>query len=153
MLTRWNDWGALDWARTLADFDTLRHEMNRVLGDSAAERPRVQNPTAFPRIGLFDTKEQLVLRAEVPGVAEADLEITVDEGTLGVRGTRKVHIPEGYSVHRQERAETTFARSFALPCKVDADKSLAVLKNGVLTLTLPKAPEVKPRQITVTAST
>ena len=151
MLTRWNDWGAFDRARTLSDFETLRQEMNRVLGEGAPERARVQNPTAFPRIGLFDTKEQLVVRAELPGVVEEDLDITVDEGTLGIRGTRKVTIPEGYSVHRQERAETTFARSFALPCKVDADKAQAVLKWGVLTLTLPKAPEVQPRQIAVKA--
>lgn len=151
MLTRWNDWGAFDWAQTLADFEALRREMNRVAGDRPAERPRVQSPTAFPRIGLFDTKEQLVVRAELPGVAESDLDITVDEGTLGIRGTRKVSIPEGYAVHRQERAETTFARSFALPCKVDADKAQAVLKHGVLTLSMPKAAEVQPRQIAVKA--
>ena len=151
MLTRWNDWGALDWARTLSDFDSLRREMNRLFGEGGTERPRVQSPTAFPRIGLFDSKEQLVLRAEVPGMAEGDLEITVDEATLSLRGTRRVQLPEGYSVHRQERAEATFARSFALPCKVDADKSQAALKNGVLTLVLPKAPEVKPRQISVRA--
>lgn len=151
MLTRWNDWGAFDWARSLAEFESLRREMNRVMGESQPEQPRVQNPTAFPRIGLFDTKEQLVLRAELPGVTEEDLEITVEEATLGIRGTRKVSIPENYSIHRQERAETTFARSFALPCKVDADKAQATLKHGVLTLTLPKAPEVQPRQISVKA--
>ncbi|MBW2526799.1 MAG: Hsp20/alpha crystallin family protein [Deltaproteobacteria bacterium] len=151
MLTRWNDWGAFDWARSLAEFEQLRRELNRAAGEGAPDRSRLQSPTAFPRVGLFDTKEQLVLRAELPGVAEDDLDITVDEGTLAIRGTRKVTIPEGYSVHRQERAETTFARSFALPCKVDSDKAQAELKYGVLTLTLPKAPEVQPRQIAVKA--
>jgi HSP20 family protein len=134
----------------MAELEALRREMNRLYGDSPAERPRKASPTSFPRIGLFDAKERLVLLAEVPGVAEEDLEITVDEGMLTLRGTRRVDIPEGYSVHRQERSETTFARSFALPCKVDAEKAEASLKSGVLTLRLPKAPEVQPRQINVT---
>ena len=97
----------------------------------------------------LDTAEQLVLRAEVPGVAEEDLDVTIDQETLTLKGTRKIEIPEGYTVHRQERAETTFARSFSLPCKVDADKTQAVLKDGLLTVNLPKAPEVHARQIAV----
>lgn len=147
MLTRWHDRGAWDWARSLSDFDTLRRELNRLVNDE--EQPRVASPRGFPRIGLFDTKEQLVLRAEVPGMKDEDFDITVDDGTLTIRGTRKVDIPEGYNVHRQERAEATFARSFGLPCQVDADKAMAALKNGVLTLTLPKAPDVQAKQITV----
>ena len=152
MLTRWFDWGDLEWARDLAELDTLRREMDRLFADRSPSRPRRAMPTSFPRIGLFDAKEQLVLRAELPGVAESDLDISVEEGVLSLRGTRKVELPKGYTVHRQERPETSFARSFALPCRVDADKATASLKNGVLTLQLPKAPEVKPRQITVKAS-
>jgi len=153
MLTRWFDWGGPDWAQSFAELEALRREMNRLFGDGATfERAGRASPTSFPRIGLFDAKESLVLRAEIPGVTESDLEITVDSGTLTVRGTRRVEVPKGYAVHRQERPETTFARSFSLPCKVDADKTRAELKNGVLTLSLPKAPEVKPRQITVKAT-
>lgn len=153
MLTRWFDWGDLDWARSLAELDTLRTEMDRLFADIApVARTRRAPVTSFPRIGLFDAKEQLVLRAELPGVAENDLEITVADGVLSLRGTRKVESPQGYTVHRQERPETAFARSFSLPCKVDADKANATLKNGVLTMMIPKAPEVKPRQITVKAT-
>ena len=152
MLTRWYDWGGLDWDRSFEELEALRREVTRLFNETGLDRPRSQMPAAFPRIGLFDTKEELVLRAELPGVNEQDLDITVEEGTLGLRGKRKVEVPKGYAVHRQERAETTFARSFALPCKVDADKAQANLKNGVLTLRLPKSAEVQPRQITVKSS-
>lgn len=152
MLTRWYDWGGLDWDRSFEELEALRREVQRLFDETGRDRPRYHSPAAFPRIGLFDTKEELVLRAELPGVNEKDLDVTVEESTLSLRGNRKVETPKGYAVHRQERAETTFARSFSLPCKVDADKSQANLKNGVLTLRLPKAPEVKPRQIAVKSS-
>ena len=150
MLTLWNDRPV--WKNARAEFEALRREAHRRHAAARDNRPRRLNPTDFPRIGLFDTPEQLVMRAEVPGVAEEDLDITIDEETLTLKGTRKIEIPEGYTVHRQERAETTFARSFSLPCKVDSDKTSAVLKDGLLTVSLPKAPEVHARQIAVKTS-
>ena len=147
MLTRWRDFGSLDWTHTLKEFDTLRQEMNRFMSDRP--QPRIPSAAGFPRIGLFEQPEALVLYAEVPGVGEDDLDITVDEGTLTLRGKRGIELPEGYAIHRQERAEATFARSFSLPCKVDLEKTEAKLNQGVLKLTLPKAPELKPRQISV----
>jgi len=149
MLTRWFDWDNLDWARSFAELEALRREMNRVFGAEDPGGTARHTAGGFPRIGLFDTKEELVLRAELPGVAESDLEITAESGMLTLRGKRKIEVPKGYGVHRQERSDTTFARSFSLPCKVSADKAIATLKDGVLTLRLPKAPEVKPLQITV----
>ncbi|RLB65318.1 MAG: Hsp20/alpha crystallin family protein [Deltaproteobacteria bacterium] len=147
MLTLWND--RPNWRQNRATLDALRREFHRQASHDETAAPRQLNPTDYPRIGLFDTAEQLVLRAEVPGLAEEDLDITIEQETLTLRGTRKIEIPEGYTVHRQERAETTFARSFHLPCKVDSDKTAAVLKDGLLTVTLPKAPEVHARQISV----
>jgi HSP20 family protein len=66
-----------------------------------------------------------------------------------LQGSRRVEAPQGYDVHRRERGAYEFTRSFTLPVKVDADQAKATLKNGLLTLTLPKAPEVQPRQINV----
>jgi len=100
-------------------------------------------------VGLYDQGSQLVVRAELPGVSEGDVQLTVDHGVLSLKGTRKTALPEGYSVHRQERADYQFARSFSLPCKVDVEKTTASMKNGLLTVTLPKAAEEQPRQITV----
>lgn len=146
MLTRWSDWGFGDVDRTMAEFDTLRREMNRLFDGRTS---RAARSGGYPSIGLFDRGSELVVRAEVPGLSNDDLDLTVDQGMLTLRGERKVDVPEGYSVHRQERGSIKFARSFSLPCKVDAEKTTANLKHGVLTLVLPKAPEDQPRQIAV----
>jgi HSP20 family protein len=154
MLTRWRNWGLFDFdrdhERTLADFDLLRREMNRLFeGYPSTGRPRSSSSASWPRIALFDKGAHLLVRAEVPGMSEKDVQVTVDQGVLTLRGDRTVQPPEGYSAHRQERSNYRFARSFSLPCKVDLEKTKAELKNGVLTLTLPKAPEEQPRQIAV----
>jgi HSP20 family molecular chaperone IbpA len=103
----------------------------------------------WPRVSLFDTGTALVLTADVPGLAEKDLKLTVHQDVLTLSGERKSDAPEGYSTHRRERAPASFSRSFALPSKVDAEKTTAQLKNGVLTVTLSKVPEAQPRQIQV----
>lgn len=153
MLTKYSDWGWNDWAlpnlgRTLAELDALRREMDRVFDGQAPER---RDSARFARMGLFDRGPQLVLRAELPGVAHKDIDVTVDQGVLTVRGERKLTAPTGYSAHRRERGEMSFARSFNLPCRVDAEKISAQLADGVLTVTLPKAEEEKPRAIAVRA--
>ncbi len=153
MLTRYSDWGWNDlvWpelGRGFAELEALRREMDRLF---ERREPARAAPSRFPRMGLFDRGQALVLRAEVPGVAEGDIDVTVDRGVLSVRGRRKASAPTGYSLHRRERGELSFARSFNLPCKVDREKIRAELDGGVLTITLPKAEEEKPRQISVRA--
>jgi HSP20 family protein len=69
-----------------------------------------------------------------------------------VSGERRVQTPEGYSAHRQERAAINFSRSFALPCRVNADRTSASVKNGILTVTLEKAADAMPRQIAIKAA-
>lgn len=150
MLTRWNDWGFRDMERTLAEFDALRREMNRVFDQDGNGRQR-RIASGVPRMSLHDQGSELVLRAELPGVAQKDVDVSIDQHLLTLRGERTVHPPEGYSVHRQERGSMRFARSFTLPCRVDAEKANATLERGVLTLVLPKAPEDQPRQIAVKA--
>ena len=98
---------------------------------------------------LFDTGANLVVRAEVPGMEHKDLDVTLHEGTLTVKGSRADAIPDGYTAHRRERGAIEFARSFGLPCKVDPEKAKANLDDGVLTLTMAKSKEVQPRQIPV----
>jgi HSP20 family protein len=152
MLTRWNDWGFGDFDRTLAEFDALRREMNRLFETEPSRWMRGATATAAPRVALYDRGSELLLRAELPGVAEKDLDITVDQGVLTIKGERKVDAPEGYAAFRQERPAFTFARSFNLPARVDPEKAQATLKDGMLTMVLPKAPEDQPRQIKVSAS-
>jgi len=162
MLTRWNDFGFGDLGHHFSALNDLRREMDRLFVDFErgwgvdAPRPGIGAgalaPAAWPRVSMNDTGPELRLRAEVPGLSEKDLDVTVEQSSLTLRGARQTDVPEGYSVHRQERAAMSFARSFTLPCRVDAEKVTANLKNGILELVLPKVAEEQPRQIQVRAS-
>lgn len=144
MFGTWND-----LERTFAAVDDLRRRFERPLdGVDTAELAAAR----WPHVGLWDTGRALVLRADLPGVAESDLDVQLAADVLTVAGARAADAPAGYAVHRQERAPARFARSFTLPCKVNPDAIEASLKDGVLTVTLPKAPESQPRQITVKAA-
>lgn len=155
MLTRWNDLGRLSRfapREVPTDaFDFLRREMNRLFSDFeyAAPESDFERGTPWPRVSLEDKGSALIVRAEVPGLAEKDVELTLDNSTLTLKGQRRDETPEGYSTHRKERSAYRFSRSFQLPAKVDAERTEAVLKNGVLTVTLQKAQEAQPRQISV----
>jgi HSP20 family protein len=107
---------------------------------------------AWPPVTLQDTGAALVVRADVPGLDPKSLDLNVDENTITLKGEREDKAPDGYTTHRKERTAYKFTRSFALPAKVDAEKVEAEIKNGVLTVTLPKAKEAQPRQINVRAS-
>jgi len=157
MLTRFSD---ID--RTLAVMDQLRRRMDRVFDEYeparhrdalraslAEDGERLSARGRWPRLSLADAGGSLVIKAEVPGLAEKDVQLSIHQDMLTMSGERKQDAPEGYFVHRQERAPMKFAQSFTLPCKVDPDKSTATLKDGVLTVTLTKAPEAQPRQISV----
>lgn len=159
MVTRWTDFG-LDFDPQFSALNDLRREMDRLFSDFqrdsgyAEPRPSPGNfrRTAWPRINVHDLGTELRLRAEVPGLTEKDLGVTVEQNSLTVRGERSADAPEGYSVHRQERGPLSFARSFTLPCRVDPEKVAANLKNGILEVTLPKLAEAQPKQIRVQAS-
>jgi HSP20 family protein len=144
-----NDWpsfGFADLGRT--PHAQLSRELERLFG----EFERTASPQSS-MLGFEDDGTNFVLRADVPGLAENDLQISVAGNTVTLRGERKVdEAPEGYSAHRRERSTVRFARSFDLPARVDADKVTATLKHGVLTLTLPKVAEAQPRQISVKAA-
>ncbi|MBA3546492.1 MAG: Hsp20/alpha crystallin family protein [Nannocystis sp.] len=145
MLTYW-----MDVNDPFRAFDAVRRRMDQVFREydqSAGPRAR----TSYPRASLRDTHEGFVLTAEVPGLADNDIQISATMDSLTIAGERKSVAPEGYAVHRQERGSLRFARSFALPAKIDVDKVSASVKNGVLTVTMPKHPESQPRAITVKA--
>lgn len=149
MLTRWGDFD-----RTFTMMDELRRRMDHVFEEydgRARYADDTRASTAWPRLNLLDAGAALVVTAEVPGVAEKDVALTVNQDVVTLSGERKADAPEGYSVHRQERAARKFSRSFTLPAKVDAEKTTATLKNGVLTITMAKAAEAQPKQITVRA--
>jgi HSP20 family protein len=144
-----------DFERPFTLFDELRRRMDRVWTDFDAPafdwEPRAFARATWPHVNVFDAGASLVVTADVPGMTEKDLTVSLDNGTLSLRGERKVDAPEGYSAHRQERGAWKFSRSLTLPSKVDPEKTTATVKEGVLTVTLAKAPEAQPRQIAVRA--
>jgi HSP20 family protein len=130
-------------------FDRLRREMNELF-EQAGAGPRREG--AFPPVNLYETSDGYVLTAELPGVESGDIELSVESNRVTLRGERKVEHPQDASLHRVERQAGVFRRTIELPVEVDAEKAEAVHRNGILMLRIPKAPQHKPRQITVKTS-
>jgi len=134
-----------------ADSDSLRREMLRVL-DTVAGRDGTSDFAAgvFPPLNVTQDDNNFYIRAEVPGVKAADLSISALRNRVSIAGKREIPTEsDKVSYHRKERAEGEFSRTVSLPAEVVADKVEARYADGVVTLTLPKAEEAKPRQIAV----
>ncbi|HLY60293.1 MAG TPA: Hsp20/alpha crystallin family protein [Terriglobia bacterium] len=106
-----------------------------------------------PAVDIFETEQSLVLKAELPGIDPKDVEVRVENNTLFLKGQRKFENEvkeENY--HRIERSYGSFTRTFALPGTVNAENVSADYKGGILTLTLPKREEAKPKSIKINVS-
>jgi len=105
-----------------------------------------------PAVDVLEKDGNLVLRAEIPGIEQKDIEVQLDGNVLTLKGERKLeHQEDRDNYYRMERYSGTFARSFTLPETVDRDKIKAGYKDGILTVTIPHRPELKPREIPVAA--
>jgi HSP20 family protein len=147
MLTFYNDWD-----RSLAE---LRRQMSQLLDDFDSDWPSTNLfgwGKTWPRINLADAGDNVLVTAEIPGLSEKDINVAFEQDFLSISGERRIQPPQGYSMHRQERGDFKFARSIAMPCKVEAEKATAAVRNGVLTVTLPKVPEAQPKRIEVRSS-
>ncbi len=103
-----------------------------------------------PALDVQENKEQFTVNLELPGLKREDISVKIENGTLVISGERKAEtVSEGTEVHRRERYYGKFSRALTLPTAVAADKVKAAYKDGVLTVTLPKAEEAKPKQIDV----
>jgi HSP20 family protein len=103
----------------------------------------------FLRANLYQIGDVFEMRLEVPGMDKDALDIKIQGNYLEISGKREQDVPEGYKIHKTERLNGTFSRSFTLPDDVDSARVEAKLKDGVLYLTLPKSEAAKPRQITI----
>jgi len=134
---------------------SLREAMDRLL-DEAFTRPLSlslgESLAWMPQIDMYQTEDEVVVKATVPGVKPEDLHITVTGDVLTIRGEVKQEEEiKDAAYHIRERRYGTFSRSLPLPVPVLTDKAKAEFENGVLTLTLPKAEEVRPKTIEVKA--
>ncbi len=103
-----------------------------------------------PALDLYQSNDNVIAVVELPGMRKEDIEISLHDGTLTISGERKrENSSNGDKAERTERYVGTFRRSIALPTRVDAGKVSATYRDGILTVTLPKAEEAKPKQIQV----
>jgi len=106
-----------------------------------------------PALDVREDADNFVVRAELPGLKREEIEVSLHDGALVIAGERKAEkVEEGVEVHRQERYYGKFQRALTLPTPVAADKIKAQYKDGVLTVTLPKVEEAKPKQIDISVN-
>jgi len=134
---------------------TLQEQINRVFGDVVGRTGEESNLTPWaPSVDIYETENELVVKADLPDVNPQDLDIRVENNILTIRGERKFETKvneENYL--RIERAYGSFSRSFSLANSVKSEAIKADYQNGVLTLSLPKREEAKPKQIKVNVGT
>jgi HSP20 family protein len=132
----------------------LQNQFNRIFNESFRNQAEESALTTWaPAVDIYETPNELVVKADLPDVNEKDIDVRVENNLLTIRGERKFEksvSEENYL--RVERTYGAFSRSFSLPNTVNAEAIGAEYKNGVLTVTLPKREESKPRQVKVTVN-
>jgi len=127
---------------------TLQNRVNSLFQDFAGESEPVTTASFAPAVDVFENAEKVVLKLDIPGIKEQDLDIRVENQALTVRGERKFEAEEKEeNFHRIERRYGSFYRSFSLPTSVDTENVQASYEAGVLKLELKKKASAQPRQI------
>jgi HSP20 family protein len=146
MLVRWTPF---------TEMDRLSQAMTRLFDSPESEYTgaRAANVSWTPAIDVTEDKEKIVLVADLPGLAEKDIDVQIEKDVLTLKGNRTLERKADGELHRRyERASGSFVRSFTLPPTIDTEQVVASLKDGVLTLQLPKKPEAQPKKISVKLS-
>ena len=138
---------------TLDRWSNLRDELNSLL-----DLPFLSNLSRqdlfsgwSPALDLYQNNDNLIAVLELAGMCKEDIEISLHDGTLTIAGDRKSSSSNGEKAERTERYVGSFRRSISLPVRVDASKVGATYRDGILTVTMPKAEEAKPKRIDVTS--
>ena len=155
-MERWRPgWGIIPW-RPFRELQEVERRFEDIFGrpflPAAWRRLRMEERGWAPAIEVFDKEDKYVVKAELPGMKEEDIDVSVVGDTLTIKGERKAESEvkeEDY--YCCERSYGSFFRSIALPPNVDTKKIEASFEDGVLEVSLPKAPEVKPKKIAVSA--
>lgn len=142
MITRWDPFHNLG---------TLQEQMNRLFADTFRGRSDESALTTWaPPVDIYETENELVLKADLPDLDEKDLDIRIENNMLTIQGERKFEETVNKDNYlRVERSFGSFTRSFSLPNTVDTEGIHAEYRNGVLTVQLPKRAEAKPKQVKV----
>ena len=145
-LSRWDRWPFYDMEKTLEEMDRLFGSVGRPLGLRSVPRG------TFPAINVYDQDGAIILTAEIPGIKPEDLELSVVQDSVTLKGQRKdPDYPEGTRMYRKERLAGEFMRTVTLPVPVNPDTVKAEYKNGILTVHMEKAAEAKAKKIKIQA--
>jgi HSP20 family protein len=137
------------WA-PFREVDALENRVNALFGDFNKADSPLTTASFAPAVDIYEDEKKLALKLEVPGIEEKDLDVSVENHTLTVKGERKFDEEEKQeNFHRIERRYGSFFRAFTLPSTVDTENVDARYEAGVLKLELKKKPEAQPRQIKV----
>lgn len=142
------------WGHAWDPFFDLEHEVDRLLAGVSLSFQGIRFGRQYPAVNVYDLDSELLITAEIPGVKADDLELTVANGVLTLRGKRSG--PDGVPderYRRQERPRGVWQRSLSLPERIHEEQMTAEFTNGVLKVHLPKAPTVQPRQIPISEGT
>ncbi len=145
-LTNWPGFGRLS---------DLQDEIDRIFESPLTELTRTSNLLSgwTPALDVHEDKNNFIVKAELPGMKREDIEVAWHNGTLSISGERKAETQQAEAeVYRAERFFGRFQRTVALPAAVAADQVKAAYKDGILTITLPKTEEAKPKQIDVSVN-
>lgn len=146
-IIRWTD--RPEVAKATRILDDLQKEVNRLFTGRHTGGATACSGV-YPALNLSEDRENLVVRAELPGLGPDDVELSVEGETLTLAGDiKRTAAVEGVSYHRRERGTGCFRRVLSLPFRIDAEGVQAVFKNGVLKIVLPRAKETLPRKIRV----
>ena len=142
-LTRWEP---------VREMMTLREAMDRLFDDAFTRPINMGTVSTMPAIDMYQNEDDLIVKAVMPGLTKEDVDITVTEDVLTLRGEFKSNEDDaGANYHLREQRYGVFERSLRLPTDVEIDKAKAEFENGILTITLPKAEAVKPKMISIKA--
>jgi len=150
-LTRWQRPELNAW-QGVGRLTDLRDEIDRLFESPLAELTRTSQLLSgwTPAIDLFEDKDNFILRAELPGMKKEDIDLSLHDGSLSISGERQSEDKyQDAEVYRAERFFGRFQRTISVPAPVSADKIKAQYKDGILTVTLPKTEEAKPKHIEV----
>jgi HSP20 family protein len=141
------------WTDPFREFAQMQDRLNRAFAETygRSDEGLLSSGSWMPPVDIYQSGEhELVLKAELPDMTREDIDVTVDNGTLTIKGDKKLSTEvKEEQFHRIERRYGTFSRSFSLPPTVDPSRVAAEYRNGVLTVKLPMREEAKPRQIKV----
>ncbi len=134
-------------------YNVFQNEMNRLFERFLGSGYDPSAGGVFPPVNVFEDAENFYLTAELPGMESSDIKLDAEENSIQIQGERKIEKEgENLCYHRKEREDGSFSRKLTFRDKIDTEKIVAELKNGVLKITMPKAQSSKPKKIEVKSS-